>query len=323
MTDKKPGVSLNGHDADMDSLSLDQSGLLKLGRNVELYKTEPRRWYQALPYTFEFTNRKGLFLRLNLPINPSNLTISTHFATNIIPTLYGTVEEHSEQRYFDIMIEGTTGMAPKYIGYVRSEEEIEPVNSKKPDNDRGSKGRGSNSVAAGKNSIGGFFQGALGTVNQTLDNVNSALNLGTERETGLYVDQTGYVAFHELYKMFLNYKKETSGEKESGTPDKREHHPLIFKNYKDNNQYYVVPTVFQMVRSADSPMLYRYQIGLRAYNLQQLQDKLNFDELAVRYNDLGLNGIKANTFFDQATGVVGAGVAVIGGLGAAAGILGL
>ena len=72
-------------------------------------------WYKALPYGFRFSPRDGsASVICYLPLSPENITVSTHFGTNIIPTLYGTIEEHSEQRYYDIVLSGTTGFAPKY-----------------------------------------------------------------------------------------------------------------------------------------------------------------------------------------------------------------
>src|SRR6185369_1371883 len=73
------------------------------------YKVIKSNWFTAKPYGFKFTPRAGKAMTMFLPIAPSNLTISTGFATNAIPTLYGTVEEHSPVRYYDITIEGTTG----------------------------------------------------------------------------------------------------------------------------------------------------------------------------------------------------------------------
>src|SRR5689334_19686681 len=78
-----------------------------LSQGDTTYTLESQNWYSAKPYGFKASLRNGRSVVMFLPINPSNLTISTNFATNMIPTLYGTVEEHSEVRYFDITIEGT------------------------------------------------------------------------------------------------------------------------------------------------------------------------------------------------------------------------
>ncbi len=55
------------------------------------YKTEPGNWYKPLPYGFRFTSREGSSFICYLPLAPENITISTHFGTNVIPTLYGTI----------------------------------------------------------------------------------------------------------------------------------------------------------------------------------------------------------------------------------------
>src|SRR4051812_8540541 len=81
-------------------------------------------WFTAKPYGFRFTPKEGQVKVMYLPIGPSNLTITTHFATSITPTIYGTVEEHSPVRYFDIAIEGTTGMAPKFVNPMDPKEKV-------------------------------------------------------------------------------------------------------------------------------------------------------------------------------------------------------
>ena len=78
-------------------------------------------WYRQRPYAFRFTNRNGVANTFYLPIAPSNITINTHFATNVITTMYGTVEEHSEQRYYDITIAGTTAMMPRYYKLIEEQ----------------------------------------------------------------------------------------------------------------------------------------------------------------------------------------------------------
>jgi hypothetical protein len=100
-----------------DKSVIDQSPLLySIAYNLT-------NWYQALPYGFKNVRRDGSVRIMFLPISPSNIQVVTHYATNIVPTLYGTVEEHSEQRYFDITISGTTGFSPRYPHMLDSKDE--------------------------------------------------------------------------------------------------------------------------------------------------------------------------------------------------------
>ena len=77
------------------------TNLIKKFENI--YSIDWQNWYQALPYGVRYRDKDGKTADFYLPLAPSNIQITTHFATNVIPTMYGTVEEHSEQRYFDII----------------------------------------------------------------------------------------------------------------------------------------------------------------------------------------------------------------------------
>jgi hypothetical protein len=135
----------------------DASGLMN-GMD-KIYKVESQNWYSAKPYGFKMNTRDGATFTMFLPISPSNLNISTNFATNLIPTLYGTIEEHSEVRYYDITIEGTTGMAPKFV-------EPGAGNDSSIIYSRGRKTGRTTMAVAESLSAGGFFSKTLGLANQ-------------------------------------------------------------------------------------------------------------------------------------------------------------
>ena len=266
-----------------------------------IYETESQNWYTAKPYGFKAHNRDNGVFTMFLPINPSNLMITTPFATNIIPTLYGTVEEHSDIRYYDISIEGTTGMAPKFV---------EPgigLPSGGLYTALQTKGRSEFSIAQGI-SRGGFFSKTLGALNQTINKATDLLSGGPKAQTGLYSDNSGYVAFHNLYKFLKIYKQDTSGVV-SSTP--RKGHPLTFFNYKDNNQYDVVVRSFTMRRSVQDPMLYYYSIQLRGYNLRGIKNEIN-EDVSQRLKDLGLNGIDSSSLLGDIKSVSSGAKAIVG-----------
>lgn len=295
--------------------------------NSAFYETKPENWYKALPYGFRINFSTGTSYSVFLPISPSNLTISTNFATNMVPTLYGTVEEHSDVRYFDIVIEGTTGVVPKFVNPQSSASEAQSGGSPNP-------GRQSFSVGS-KIALGGFFSKTLGALNQIKTKALDVID-GSQKpnEPGFSDSETGYLAFHNLYKMLLRHKKDAAGVPISGTSGflgglsaltgvkpERKAHPIIFFNYKDGNQYNVVIKNFTMRRSAENPMLYYYSIQMRGYQLASLNGQIKSDD-KDRLRQLGLDGVDGSSILGEikkransAKGVLGAasgGINVLG-----------
>lgn len=277
-----------------------------------IYKLNSQNWYSAKPYGFKFTPRSGQALVMFLPISPSNLIINTNFAVNIIPTLYGTVEEHSDVRYYDISIEGTTGFAPKYIEPATTDAATAAVAFRKS-------GRSSFSVAQGI-SLGGFFSKTLGALNAVQNKASDLLNGGPQPTSGIANSDSGYVAFHNLYRFLKVYKQDAAGVNGSFGP--RTKHPLTFFNYKDNNEYDCVVRSFSLRRSNADPTQYFYSIQLRCYNIRTVAGNSLNNDLKQRLQDLGLNGIDGSSVLgdikslsNSAKGIVGAalgGVSVLG-----------
>ena len=271
------------------------------------YSLEKENWYSAKPYGFKTTLRNGQEFVMFLPISPSNLQVTTHFATNVIATLYGTVEEHSDIRYYDISIEGTTGMAPKFVSPMKSDDPGAAFSAARRS------GRSTTSIANSINGAG-FFSKTLALANQIKNKAADLLDGGPKAQAGITTDNSGYAAFHNLYRFLLKYKEDTAGNK---TSEHRHSHPLTFFNYKDNNQYNVVVRGFTLRRSADNPMLYNYSIQLRAYNLRDIGTIPN-DDLTQRLQDLGLAGVDGSSLLgdikslsSQAKGIVGS---LVGGI---------
>lgn len=297
-------------------LSEDIDNLAEQNSNF-FYKTDPKNWYTARPYGFKMNMRDGkrTFIFF-LPINPSNIVTTTHFATNVVSTLYGTVEEHSDIRYFDIEIRGSTGFVPMYTRHASG---ISPAAAsdiiKK---DFGTPGRASFSALT-KVPLGGFFAKTVGAINQIKNKAADLLDGGPKAETGVYTEQTGYFAFHNLYKFLMRHKKDASGA--DGGVGERKKHPLTFFNYKDNQQYDVVVRNFTLTRSAENPMLYNYAISLRGYNLRGLDDKTS-DDLTQRLKDLGLNGVDTSSLLGDIKSVSSSAKAIIGSAVAGINVLG-
>jgi hypothetical protein len=282
------------------------------------YQVDPNNWYKAKPYGFKINLRNNKTMVMFLPISPSNLTINTNFATNVIPTLYGTIEEHSPIRYFDISIEGTTGIASAHP--IPSKiVDTKTLNMQGAYNETTGKTRSTFSVAAGvvsSQAAGGFFQRTIETINRISQKANDIVNGPEKPKNAISASSSGYYAFHNLYRALLKYKRDASGV--SNQDGNRTNHPLTFFNYKDNNEYDVVVNNFTMRRSADNPMLYFYSIQMRGYNLRTIGENQKISsEYSDRLKKLGLGGVvgssqlnQAKTLASQARAIVGA---VIGG----------
>lgn len=290
------------------SSSVAKTSLINDQLDSNFYITNLNNWYKAPPYGFRWRRRDGKETIIMLPISPSNLNITTHYATNVITTLYGTVEEHSEQRYFDIVIEGTTGMSPKYMK-AYDVDQLDKLASN-VSNGRLSYGDATDGrLGVSSDIAGGFFAKTIGTVNAALNKAQDIIS-GREDQnrSGVFTDQTGYLAFHRLYKFFLTYKADMVGldptdlsadiDSTDRTEDKNGNsNPLLFLNYKDNCRYTVAINRFVLRKSAENPMLYYYNITLRAYNIEPL-DALNTD-IGSRLASLGLNGVKSSSLLSE------------------------
>lgn len=289
----------------------------------QIYKVQCDNWYKSKPYGFVFFDRAvngtqsfaGVSGRITfwLPINPENINVTTHFATNIITTLYGIVEEHSEVRYYDIVISGTTGYGPRYFSHVETD-------AGGAVNNGAFKSSGREAFQAGfLESIslpGGIGAGALGAASQIANSVTDAVSAtqdGANTTTGIDMRQSGYVAFHNFYRFLLQYKKDGAGLGPAGFAP-RTVHPLQFLNYKDRIKYDCVPISFTLTRSAESPMLYNYNIKMRAFNLRNVSaDPAGVGTEAAFLASLGLSSSFTDEFND-ALGAVGGAVGAIGSL---------
>jgi hypothetical protein len=328
-------------------------GILNFSNNNKdtTYVVDPTRWYKSYPYGFAFSSfdvkRGGQASETFwLPIAPNNINVTTHYATNIITTLYGIVEEHSEVRYYDIVISGNTGIAPKYtVGFKTVPGSVDGTAIPKPGialpnpNNPGSPSIGRSSFgSANKAALGGFLPEVANTFAAAANLVKS-IKTGGEvvNETGIKPEQSGYYAFHNFYKFLLQYKADASRVgalgaaatlqklgQVNGTLDfkrggfspiakttSRKTHPLQFLNYKDNIKYDCVPISFTLNRSAEHPMLYEYSIRLRAFNLQNVNAKgVPADNLL---KELGLGSLNGS-LFSKLTNVVGKASTLLSGV---------
>lgn len=253
-----------------------------------IYPLVKENWLQRFPYAFR-ANIAGEDRIFYLPINPQNISIVTHFGTNVISTLFGTVEEHSEQRYFDITIQGTTGFAPAFsYAYSPDEDFTSKVISSSSDIGKYSSGRENFGPGVlSKIEEYGFAAALIAKANKVINKANDIANRFTNKgpfESGISVHNSGYVAFHNFYRFLLLYKKTAAAGRDTElSPDEqvlqqKPNNPLYFINFKDNNQYSAAIQTFNLTRSAENPMLYNYSIQIRAYNLTAITSPLSEDQ---------------------------------------------
>lgn len=245
----------------------------------ERYATVSSNWYKQFPYTFRWRKTDTESSYFNLPISPNNIQINTHFATAVIPTMYGTIEEHSEQRYFDISIIGTTGMTPSYY------EKYAKAGAAKP-----GEGRSGFTIDVNASPESSFFRKTRSLIDKIQQQYNEAKSSSESKAvSAVKNDQSGYVAFHNFYKFLLEYKDNVAlGKKpKSG-------HPLSFFNYKDNNAYDVSITNFSMTRDSSNPLLYNYNITMKAYNLRSIDEAIKPASLDL--GKFGLDGLNTTAF---------------------------
>jgi hypothetical protein len=281
-----------------------------------------RNWYVARPYGFRFTDASGSSTSFNLPILPKNINITTQFATNLVNTLYGVVEQHSENKYYDIQIQGTTGFAPQFL---------EPITDEIGSTTSSGRQGFSNSPSV----LGGFLPNVENKINSfanTVKSIGNAITNKSSNQTGVYNDNNGYVAFHNFYRFLLEYKKQMAGASAGGSSksgiagavtgalsnpvgaitsaisgggdDKKA--SFVFYNYKDMQEYDCAIRSFTLNRSSDNPFLYNYSITIRAYNLRSITTKKEDEKKLETLNLIkGYTGVDGTMPFAGMSKVVG------------------
>lgn len=296
----------------------------------DIYKPLPEKWFETQPYGFALYDRNVTTANptagsagaqvFYLPISPQNIQVVTNFATNIVSTLYGVVEEHSAVKFYDITISGTTGIAPTFVDE-KQNQASNPIgnalnsltgNSSQPDSYRSS-GR-----SAFDNSplldLGGFLPEVTNVVNQVADFVSEADNLlngGVKDTTGIDPTKSGYAAFHNFYRFLLKYKKDAAGIGAAGNQQRISNTALQFLNYKDGIKYDCAIQTFTLTRSAENPFLYNYSIKMRCYNLRNVSAS-GAPESTNQAAKLGLDGV-GNSIFSQAAGLASSAGALVSG----------
>jgi hypothetical protein len=287
--------------------------------------------YTTTPYGFRY-KVEGVALEFWLPINPSNLNITTNFANNVTATLFGSVEQRSIIKIYNISISGNTGIAPRNVRPTR-EGKGTAENSALIEKNKGTgaqryiKDKTAPTLLPGRSGpqigaltkIGttvanldptGFVSGfikkqlnpVLDAVNQTADSI-----FGTSAPSGFLNPNSGYAAFHNFYRFLWGYQQ-LVGEKGRGA-ERPSDIKLYFMNYKDNYKMHVSPQRFQMTRSTENPLLYNYAIELVGMSIGTVDEDLSESAQAMydrQLAELGLDGVRSTTMKGMVNNVGGA-----------------
>jgi hypothetical protein len=227
-------------------------------------------------------------MRLQLP--PGSIDINTPFAMEVTATAGGVLEESAGVVFRNITIAGNTGVLPQKTNL-------------------GSSGTPAGSLASVAQSI---FPSAFSAINQAVSSAQSVVssvvgpgNNGPANPGPL--NQTGYFQFWNLYSFFVAYAE---AKKKIGNGSLR----LVFNSRKDGIGYLVTPMTFNLSRNKSSPMLYNYQIGLKAWGIQtpaQIPDGLQSYQVPTPAN-VGAVMAALNTLAAATTAINSASGAIAG-----------
>jgi len=226
---------------------------------ITTFNKTPRRWNLILPYSLMIVkanidrnnnvksyevikNNLGKLMAYTLPIAPQNISINMPFAMRTTVLADGILVESNGIPIKQITINGTTGILP-----------YREVNEASYDaTDIGSI---FTTVNAGRNLVSSFKAFAQNQTNNF-------------QQSDQFFDNTGYEQFHKLSE-FLQYYAFLAKQPEN--KDLR----LALDLAKDNITYLVTPKTFSLVRVAESPLEYRYNLALEAWKRIKVEGNQN------------------------------------------------
>jgi hypothetical protein len=226
-----------------------------------------------------------------LPIPPQSLSVRMISASQATPTVGGVVEETGANVFWLINMSGTTGVAVSRAsdGGIKRSEVAQQFRDKITTtglmsgplagiNSAISKigGIADSLMGAGKAALSGNFAGAIGGV---VGAANTALLPPLPYSgSGVSKDTNGYTEMMEFHRFLYTYSKLKS----SNPPG----YSLAFRNFKTNQEWDCIVQDFQIQQSAQSPMLYKYNIVLKCWGIRPPGG----DRSKAEYDRFGPNG---------------------------------
>jgi len=255
------------------------------------YTVSAEDWYKTYPYRFKIvTKEKTTYY--SLPIPPEALSYQMVSASQLIPTLGGVVEETSPTVFWQIALSGTTGIgiSRKYSNKTSTDTLDMPASGESNFRRVLKGGLLANTYNKAANVFeavtGALDQGAVGAMGlleglaSTAQRYNSSAvrnNIPEESATskvanlvGLDLSRfsneqngtNGYVEIHLLHTFLNAY----SHLKEANPEDVK----LYFESQKDNMQWQVIVKNFAFQKNANQPYLYKYNIVLQGFDLNEV-----------------------------------------------------
>lgn len=235
------------------------------------------RWDSTLPYVFTIVqaDEDGKVTDLSLDddilgqipilssnqfvlrIPPSSLNINTQYAISVTATNGGILEEHNGIIFRMITISGSFGVLPD-----------KGTRFEKPPG--GMLGIAANIFPAAASAIGSLGGAIRNAVSSVIGNGGEAVPLDGENRNHI-LDTSGYSQFWQLHNFIGAY---VQAQKDPSIEDELR---LVFSSQKDSLDYVVTPLVFELRRDAGNPMLYRYNIVMRAWDLAQSNVDVKLD----------------------------------------------
>lgn len=217
-------------------------------RGLNISRITPEDWNKVYPYSFVIleaisegryvivqSSGKGSkaapsILKIDLPINPQNLQITTHFASNLSVASRGILEEHNGINVKQLSFTATTGILVNRKSFTLERKTSTDLQA----------------VFGGTLQTAATLRNSLEVVFPSARNQNSSPPISNED-----LLFTGYYQFH-LIRAFLEayaaLKRTADGRK----------YRLGFQIHKDNVTYLVTPQQFTVNRSATAPLEYLY-----------------------------------------------------------------
>jgi hypothetical protein len=280
--------------------------LLKLmdtafGKNQPpFYSVSPEDWYKAYPYRFKIVVGTKTTYYYSLPIPPEALSYQMIAASQLIPTLGGVVEETSATVFWQISLSGTMGTGISRQLYAKNINK--QTGTMRPDElDRlaigernfrtvlkgGVLANNFNKIVNAADAVQGAIEdlgGAVGLLEglaSTAQRYNTSAVRNSIPDDGYLSDfgvdlskfgtpepngTNGYVETH-LFHNFLNAYSHLKEKDPENTK-------LFFESQKDNMEWQVVVKSFIFQKNANQPYLYKYNISLQGFDLQEVGDKI-------------------------------------------------
>ena len=183
-------------------------------------------------------------------IPPSAISVQNVFAINVAATNQGILEEHNGMVFRNIQISGVTGLWPNKPNRMTTSTPgvISAVQSLFPST--------TSAISALAQKTKSVAKAVVGGSDNDLDKSNTKLLSVAE------LSRTGWFQFWQLNNFLIAYSEYKKNAGMSGS-DVR----LIFASTKDNIGYVVTPLSFTLKRDITNPLLYRYDITLKAWDI--------------------------------------------------------